>query len=44
MYPVVRDNDAIDFKHYIHLKDPTKDPPKRRLYPLDESELVELKN
>jgi hypothetical protein len=42
-YPVVRDGNAIDFYHYIKLKDPSLDPPKRRLYPLDAVELEELK-
>ena len=44
VYPVVRENQNIDFYHYIRLKDESCDPPKRRLYPLDELELVELKN
>ncbi len=36
-YPVERsDASGIDFKHYIRLKDEGADPPKRRLYPLDE--------
>ena len=44
VYPVERSvNVATDFRHYIKLKDPTLDPPKRRLYPLDDIELVELK-
>lgn len=43
VYPVQREGKAIDFNHYIKLKDPSKDPPKRRLYPLDEIELAELK-
>ena len=32
------------FQHKIPLKDPTADPPKRKLYPLDSSELAELKS
>lgn len=30
-------------QHKIELVDPTAPPPKRRLYPLSESELIELK-
>lgn len=31
------------FEHKIDLKDPTLDPPRRKLYPLDATELEELK-
>lgn len=34
----------IDFSHKVRLKDPNKDPPKRKIYPLDNDELVELKS
>ncbi len=40
MYPVPR---AQHHSHKIQLVDPTAPPPKRRLYPLSESELAELK-
>ena len=39
-YPVSREQHA---QHYIKLADPSAPPPKRRLYPLSESELKELK-
>ena len=31
-------------RHYIKLKDPTKDPPRKKLYPLDAVELAVLKD
>lgn len=39
-FPIHR---AEFFQHKINLKDETADPPKRKLYPLDTSELEELK-
>lgn len=42
VFPVKRDNEC--FEHRIPLVDETADPPKRRLYPLDSTELNELKN
>ena len=39
-YPITRKQ---NFEHTIKLKDPNAQPPKRRLYPLDELELKELK-
>jgi hypothetical protein len=39
VYPIVRRDATLDYQHYIHLKDKNLDPPKRRLYPLDEIEL-----
>ena len=34
---------GVNFDHEIKLKDSSKDPPKRKLYPLDSEELAELK-
>ena len=42
-YPVDRTDTGHVFQHSIPLKDESADPPKRRLYPLDAEELVELK-
>ena len=42
VFPVKRENEC--FEHRITLVDETADPPKRRLYPLDNTKLVELKN
>lgn len=42
VFPVKRENEC--FEHKIPLVDETADPPKRRLYPLDNTELTELKN
>ena len=42
VFPVKRENEC--FEHRIPLVDETADPPKRRLYPLDNTELAELKN
>lgn len=39
-FPVAREK---EFEHHIKLTDPNAPPPKRRLYPLDEVELQELK-
>ncbi len=39
-YPVKRSD---EMKHKIRLIDETRPPPKRKLYPLDETELAELK-
>ena len=41
-YPVDRSAERV-FEHTIPLKDESAAPPKRRLYPLDQEELVELK-
>ncbi len=41
-YPVDRSDGRV-FEHNIPLKDEDAPPPKRRLYPLDAEELVELK-
>ena len=42
VYPVDRSGGRV-FKHTIPLKDESANPPKRRLYPLDQEELLELK-
>ena len=42
-YPIDRSDCAIDFVHKIPLRDPEAPPPKRKLYPLDNVELEELK-
>ena len=42
-YPIDRHSLGVNFDHEIKLKDPSKDPPKRKLYPLDAEELAELK-
>ena len=39
-YPVER---PPLFQHHIRLKDKTKDPPRKKLYPLDQVELAALK-
>ena len=31
------------FEHYIRLKNPSMPPPRRKIYPLDQTELAELK-
>ena len=41
-YPVDRSGERV-FEHNIPLKDENAPPPKRRLYPLDQEELQELK-
>ena len=42
-FPIDRSAVGIEFEHEIRLKDETADPPKRKLYPLDNVELEELK-
>jgi hypothetical protein len=42
-FPVQRAKCSADIKHEIRLKDETSAPPKRRIYPLDNAELEELK-
>jgi hypothetical protein len=42
-YPVDRGNLNKFFEHRIDLVDPEKPPPKRKLYPLDDAELKELR-
>ncbi len=42
-YPIDRSDTGVKFEHEIALKDPGADPPKRKLYPLDNVELEELK-
>jgi hypothetical protein len=39
-FPIER---AAHRQHHIKLKDPNAEPPRRRLYPLAQDELVELK-
>ena len=43
VYPVDRSNCPQQFEHSIPLIDENAAPPKRKLYPLDSRELVELK-
>ena len=43
VYPVDRSGCDLQFEHTIPLIDEGAAPPKRRLYPLDNVELVELK-
>lgn len=41
-YPITREhNERYEF--HVPLKDPSKDPPRKKLYPLTEEELVDLK-
>ena len=42
-YPVDRTDVGITFEHDIVLEDPTKPPPKKKLYTLDDEELKALK-
>ena len=42
-YPVDRSNCEQQFEHNIKLVDDKAPPPKRRIYPLDNVELAELK-
>ena len=42
-YPIDRSDCKDDFVHKIPLRDPEAPPPKRKLYPLDNVELAELK-
>ena len=41
-FPIVRD-DSVHFEHRIRLKDEAAPPPRRKIYPLDQEELAELK-
>lgn len=43
VYPVDRSACEVQFEHSIPLVDEGAPPPKKRLYPLDSVELVELK-
>ena len=43
-YPVDRSNCPQQFQYELPLKDENLDPPKRKIYPLDNTELEELKN
>ena len=44
VYPVSRGHEIDQlFQHEIKLADTSKPPPKKRLYPLDQAELAELK-
>ncbi len=43
VYPVNRQGCPANIEHEIRLVDPAAPPPKRRIYPLDNSELEELK-
>jgi hypothetical protein len=43
VYPVDRSDCPSEFFHSIPLKDENAAPPKRKLYPLDNVELEELK-
>jgi hypothetical protein len=42
-YPVNRSSCPNNIEHEIRLKDEQAPPPKRRIYPLDNAELEELK-
>ena len=42
-FPVDRSNVGVTFEHDIQLEDPTKPPPKKKLYMLDDQELKALK-
>ena len=42
VYPIQRGDDKV-YAFRIPLKDPLKDPPRKKLYPLDAAELAELK-
>ena len=42
VYPIQRRDDKV-YAFRIPLKDPLKDPPRKKLYPLDAAELAELK-
>ena len=45
MYPVDRGDELNRlFEHKIELSDPSLPPPKRKLYPLDDLELAELRS
>ena len=42
VYPIQHGDDKV-YAFRILLKDPLKDPPRKKLYPLDAAELAELK-
>ena len=42
VYPIQRGDGKV-YAFHIPLKDPLKDPPRKKLYPLDAAELAELK-
>ena len=42
IYPIERGDDKV-YAFRIPLKDPLKDPPRKKLYPLDAAELAALK-
>ena len=42
VYPIKRGDDKV-YEFRIPLKDPLKDPPRKKLYPLDAAELDALK-
>ena len=42
VYPIERGDDKV-YAFHISLKDPLKDPPCKKLYPLDAAELAALK-
>ena len=42
VYPIQRGDDKV-YAFRIPLKDPLKDPPHKKLYPLDAAELAEVK-
>ena len=42
VYPIERRDDKV-YAFRILLKDPLKDPPRKKLYPLDAAELAALK-
>lgn len=42
VFPIVRDA-SVQFEHRIRLKDESAPPPRRKIYPLDQTELAELK-
>jgi hypothetical protein len=43
-YPVDRGDLNEFFEHRIELADPNKAPPKRKLYPLDDAKIQELRS
>ena len=42
VYPIQHEDDKV-YAFRIPLKDSLKDPPRKKLYPLDAAELAELK-
>jgi len=43
MFPVNQSDVGVTFEHDIQLEDPTRPPPKKKLYMLDDQELKALK-